>query len=365
MPDIKLVNVTKRYGDITALERLNLHVRDGEYFVLLGPSGCGKTTTIRIIAGLTEIDEGEVYIDGKNVSGVPPEERNIGLVFQHFEIFPFMTVYENVAYSLTIQGLDEEEIDRRVYQALEVAGLNEAMDKYPNDLSAPELQRCAIARAIARGSQILLLDEPLGSLDPEARERFRFTLRNLVKGRGLTAVHVTHDQLEAMAMADKIAVFRSGKVLQVGTPLELYEHPATIFVANFVGETNFLEGVVERSGKRTILRLRGDIPVEAGESSVEAGSRAVIGVRRENMFLKSRPEDGVNSLPGRVVRAAFLGKLIRYRVELDNGDLVEVKQPTRMGEAFDEGERVYVLFPAEKVLVYPYPEDLRHELALK
>lgn len=365
MPDVRLVDVTKRYGEVVAVEHLNLHIREGEYFTLLGPSGCGKTTTLRIVAGLTEPDEGEVYIDGRNVSGVPPEDRNIGLVFQHFEIFPFMTVYENVAYSLTLQGLDEEDIERRLYQALEVAGLSEAADKYPQELGAPELQRCGIARALAKGSKLLLLDEPLGALDPETRERFRFTLRSLVKGQGLTAIHVTHDQGEAMAIADRVAVFRRGRVLQVGGPLELYDRPASIFVANFVGETNFLEGVVERSEERTLVRLRGDLLIEAGESGLEAGSRVIIGVRRENMSMGSMRDEGVNNLPGRVVRAAFLGKLIRYRIELDNGDFIEIKRPTRMGEVFEEGERVYVLFPAGKVLVYPYPRDLRYELALK
>lgn len=365
MADVNLVNVSKRYGDVVAVDRLNLHIKDGEYFVLLGPSGCGKTTTLRIIAGLTAPDEGEVYINNEDVSGVPPEDRNLGLVFQHFEIFPFMSVYENVAYSLTIQGVDEEEIDRSVYHTLEVAGLLEAADKYPQELSTPELQRCGIARAIARGSQLLLLDEPLGSLDANARERFRFTLRSLVKGRGFTAIHVTHDQLEAMAIADRIAVFRRGRILQVGEPLELYERPATIFVANFVGETNFLEGIVERSNEGTTIRLRGGFMIGAGESILEPGSRAVIGVRRENTLIKPIDSKAANCLPGMVVRAAFLGKLIRYMVELDNGDFIEIKQPTRMGKVFKEGERVHVVLPAEKVLIYPYPKDMRDDLALK
>jgi len=366
MPDVRLVNVTKRFGSVVAVDHLNLHVRDGEYFVFLGPSGCGKTTTLRITSGLTEPSEGEVYIDNRNVSGIPPEDRNIGLVFQHFEIFPFMTVYENVAYSLSIQGLKDEEIDAKVHQALEVTGLSEVADKYPNNLSAPELQRCSIARALARGSKLLLLDEPLGSLDPKTRERFRFTLRSIVKGRGLTAIHVTHDQEEAMAIADRIAVFREGRVLQVGRPIELYELPASIFVANFVGETNFLEGVVDRRRRgKTLLRLRGNLLIDAGESDLDAGSRVVVGVRRENMSIGQGKEKGMNSLIGQVVRMAFLGKLVRYRVELENGDLIEVKQPTRMGKIFEEKERVYVLFPSEKVLIYPYPKNLLYELALK
>jgi len=365
MPDVRLVNVTKRFDDVVAVDRLNLHVRNGEYFVFLGPSGCGKTTTLRIVAGLTEPTEGEVYIEDRNVSEVPPEDRNIGLVFQHFEVFPFMTVYDNVAYSLTIQGLDDEEIDKRVHQALEVTGLNDVADNYPNNLSAPELQRCSIARVLAGGSRLLLLDEPLGSLDPKTRERFRFTLRSIVKGRGLTAIHVTHDQEEAMAIADRIAVFREGRILQVGSPVELYERPASIFVANFVGETNFLEGIVEKREGKTLVRLRGDLLIEAAESEFDAGSRAVVAVRRENMFLSSSREKGVNSLLGHVVRAAFLGKLVRYRIELENGDFIEVKQPTRTGEIFEEGESVHIIFSPEKVLVYRYPKDLFHELALK
>jgi len=365
VPEVRLVNVTKRFDSVVAVNQLNLHVRDGEYFVFLGPSGCGKTTTLRIIAGLTEPSEGEVYIEHGEASKVPPEDRNIGLVFQHFEVFPFMTVYENVAYSLTLQGLEDEEVDRRVHQALEVTGLNEVAEKDPKDLSAPELQRCSIARVLAGGSKLLLLDEPLGSLDPKTRERFRFTLRSIVKGRGLTAIHVTHDQEEAMAIADRIAVFREGRVLQVGRPVELYERPASIFVANFVGETNFLEGVFESASEKNLVRLRGDLLIDVGESSLKTGSRVVVGVRRENMIIGSRKEKGLNSLGGHIVRAAFLGKLIRYRVELENGDFVEIKQPTRIGKTFEEKERAYVLFHPEKVLVYPYPEDLFHELALK
>jgi len=365
MTDVKLMNVKKRYGEVIALDRISLHVKDGEYFVLLGPSGCGKTTTLRIIAGLTAPDEGEVYIDNKDVSGIPPENRDLGLVFQHFEIFPFMTVYENVAYSLTIKGVDEEEIDKNVYHTLEVADLLEAADKYPQELNTPELQRCGIARAITKGSQLLLLDEPLGSLDVDARERFRFTLRRLVKGRGFTAIHVTHDQLEAMAIADRIAVFRRGKIIQVGDPLELYERPATIFVANFIGETNFLEGIVERRNEGTTLRLRGDFLIKAGESLLEPGTRAVIGVRRENTLIVPSDDGAANSIPGMVIRAVFLGKIVRYTVELENGDFIEIKQPTRTEKAFKEGEKVHVALPVEKVLIYPYPENMQYELALK
>lgn len=365
MPAVSLINVTKRFENVTAIDNISFKVNDGEYFMFLGPSGCGKTTTLRIIAGLEEPDEGKVFIKEKDVAAVPPEDRGIGLVFQHFEIFPFMTVYENVAYGLSIRGMADKEIDEKVYQALEVVGLTEIQEKYPNDLGAPELQRCSIARALACGSELLLLDEPLGSLDARTRENFRFTLRSIVKGRGLTAIHVTHDQEEAMAIADRIAVFRAGRILQIGSPTDLYDHPESIFVANFVGETNFLEGVLEKGGKAAAVRLRGEFPVETSECELDPGARVIVAVRRENMFVSTVKEETMNALPGRIVRTAFLGKLVRYRIELDNGDLIEVKQPSRAVEILEEGERTYVVFQAEKALVYKYPDDLREELALK
>lgn len=365
MPEVALVDVTKRFDTVTAIDKVSFSVKDGEYFAFLGPSGCGKTTTLRIIAGLAEPDEGKVYIDGKDVSRVAPEDRGIGLVFQHFELFPFMTVFENVAYGLSIKGLREEEIEKNVYQALEITGLTEAEEKYPRELGAPELQRCSIARALASGSKLLLFDEPLGALDSKTREHFRFTLRSIVKGRGLTAIHVTHDQEEAMAIADRIAVFRSGRILQVGAPLELYEHPETIFVANFVGETNFLEGVIEKAGKITLVRLRGDFLVRCSESRLDSGDRTIVAIRRENMYLRTVKDEAMNSLPGRIVRAAFLGKLVRYRVELNNGDFIEIKTTSRTAELLEEGHSAYSMFPADKALVYKYPDDIRQELALK
>lgn len=365
MPRVSLRGVTKRFGDVYAVRDLDLEVEDGEYFVFLGPSGCGKTTTLRLIAGLSEPDEGQILLGGRDVVGVSPEDRNIGLVFQHFELFPSMTVYENVAYSLTLQGLPENEIEKRVSQVLEFTGLTEIEDKYPEDLSAPELQRCSIGRALAKGSKLLLFDEPLGSLDPKTRERFRFVLRGMVKGRGFTAIHVTHDQSEAMAIADRIAVFRAGGILQIGTPRELYEKPASIFVANFVGESTFLEGVIETSGSPARIRLRGNLMIHASSSDLQPGSRAVLALRKENMSISRERSDLENPLPGRVSRAAFVGKLLRYTVELDNGDFIELKHPSRGTEMIPEGQDVFVGFSSRSLLVYGYPDNLSHELALR
>jgi len=364
MPEVRLVGVSKRFGDVVAVDHVDLEIGDGEYFSLLGPSGCGKTTTLRIIAGLVQPDEGEVYIDGRLVNDVPPEDRNVGFVFQHFEIFPFMTVFDNVAYPLRIVGTPEPEVEERVWKVLDMVELRYAADRYPRDLSAPELQKCGIARALVRGSKLLLLDEPLGALDPEVRKKFREMLRGLVKEHGLTAVHVTHDQEEAMAISDRIAIMRRGRIIQVGSPMELYLRPKTIFVANFMGETNFLEAIVVSSSEEgSELRLRGGIPIKVKVSYPEIGARVIVAVREEALKTSKEPFDA-NSIEGRAVSSAFLGRFVRHRVELVNGEFIKVREPSTSSRPYRRGERVYVYFPPSKMLVYPYPPDLMDELSL-
>ncbi|MHC1590989.1 MAG: ABC transporter ATP-binding protein, partial [Candidatus Helarchaeales archaeon] len=219
MPHVKLVNVKKIFDKkIVAVDGVNLEVFDKEYLTILGPSGCGKTTTFRIIAGLEQQTSGKVYFDGKEVSDLPPEDRGIGMVFQHFEIFPHLDVWDNVAYSLKIRNFPRSEIESQVLNALEMVDMIEKAGEFPRDLSAPELQRVGIARAIATRSKLLLFDEPLGSLDQRYRDEFRVELRKIVKKLECTAIHVTHDQDEAMMISDRIAVMRQGKILQVGTP---------------------------------------------------------------------------------------------------------------------------------------------------
>ncbi|HDN05695.1 MAG TPA: ABC transporter ATP-binding protein, partial [Candidatus Bathyarchaeota archaeon] len=252
MPDVRLVNVTKRYGKIVAVNKVNLHVYDKEYFALLGPSGCGKTTLLRLIAGLIKPDEGEIYIGDKLVNDVPPEDRDVGFVFQTFALFPHLNVWNNVIYGPRVKGFDMKKASRIGDEVLEMVRLHERLDAFPNELSGGMMQRIAVARALAAGSRLLLLDEPLGQLDAKVRNELRYEIRRMAKDLGLTAIHVTHDQSEAMAISDRIAVMKKGRILQVGTPEELYMNPKSVFVAHFVGESNFLEGYVSSVGSKTI-----------------------------------------------------------------------------------------------------------------
>src|SRR5512136_739414 len=244
MPNIRVVNLTKKFGSVTALENINLEVHDQEYFSLLGPSGCGKTTLLRLIAGLIEPDSGEIWIGDKRVDAVPPEDRDIGFVFQTFALFPHMSVWDNVLYGPKVKNFNLKEAETIGDEVLELVKLHERLDAYPSELSGGMMQRVAVARALAAGARLLLLDEPLGQLDAKVRNDLRYEIRKMSKDLGLTAMHVTHDQSEAMAISDRIAVMKKGTIRQVGAPSELYMAPQNIFVANFIGESNFLEGYV-------------------------------------------------------------------------------------------------------------------------
>ena len=223
MPKIELINVTKTFdeGKVLAVDDISLTIDDGDYIFLLGPSGCGKTTTLRMIAGLEKPTQGQILIDGRDVEGIPPEDRDMGFIFQHFEIFEHLTVWENVTFGLEMRGFAEEYIIEKAEEALNTVGLLEYSEEYPSMFGNPGLQKLGIARAIATGAKIMIMDEPLGSLDPKVSNVFRHELRNLIKDLGLTAIHVTHNQEEAMAIADKIVIMRGGRILQMGTPYQL------------------------------------------------------------------------------------------------------------------------------------------------
>jgi ABC-type Fe3+/spermidine/putrescine transport system ATPase subunit len=369
MPDVKLVNVTKTFakGRIVAVDHVNLHVYDKEYLTLLGPSGCGKTTTLRMIAGLIEPDEGEIYIGDRLVTGLPPEDRDVGFVFQQYALFPHMDVWDNVTYGPTVKAWEEEKRERIGREMLEMVKLYERADAVPKELSGGMMQRVALARALAAGAKLLLLDEPLGALDAKIRFELRYELRKLVKDLGLTAIHVTHDQGEAMAISDRIAVMKKGKILQVGTPQELYLRPQHIFVANFIGESNFLEGyVVKTINNGCAIELRGGLMVNAVDKTRSKGERIVVAVRPETLSIERGHKKGLNCLHGYIERFRFEGTDVRYEVRLKNEDVVVVVRPALIGEWFDEGEKVTVCFPPDKSYVFTYPSaGLRSELALE
>jgi ABC-type Fe3+/spermidine/putrescine transport system ATPase subunit len=367
VPDVRIENVTKKYGKLIAVDNVSLHIHDKEYFALLGPSGCGKTTLLRLIAGLIEPDEGDIYIGDNLVNDVPPEDRDIGFVFQTFALFPHMNAWNNVIYGPKVKGFDMKKANTIGHEVLEMVKLHERIDAFPNELSGGMMQRIAVARALAAGAKLLLLDEPLGQLDAKVRNELRYEIRRMTKDLGLTAIHVTHDQSEAMAISDRIAVMKKGKIKQVGTPNELYMSPSNIFVANFIGESNFLEGSVESTNNReTIIELRGGMKVQTTNNSVKIGERVVLSIRPETFAVKKGTGKGRNSITGNVERVTFEGTNIRYEIRLENQDLIVTVKPSMIGDWFTVDDNVTVSFPPEKVHLFPYPNTgLKEEISVE
>lgn len=380
IPSIELINVTKTFneGKVLAVDNISLKIDDGDYVFLLGPTGCGKTTTLRMIAGLEKPTKGKVLINGRDIEGIPPEDRDMGFIFQHFEIFDHLTVWENVSFGLEMRGYNDNHIIKEAEKALNTVGLLDYADEYPNIFGNPGLQKLGIARAIATGAKILIMDEPLGSLDPKISSVFRHEMRNLIKDLGLTAIHVTHNQEEAMAIADKIIIMRSGSILQMGTPYELYEKPNSIFVANFLGETNFLQGFVLKSledDKMIIwIRLGGPkITCNNFNNKFILDDNIVISFRYEDVYLFPLNYDFENSLYDwsktqtfRVTleAARFVGATKRFYLMLDNGDRFLSIKPGNFEENFIVGEEIIVGINIDDIHVFKSPEKLFAELSL-
>jgi len=361
MPRIVFKNVTKQYRNVVAVDKISFEIEDGEYVTLLGPSGCGKTTTLKLLAGLRVPDEGEIWIDNRIVNNIPPEDRDIGFVFQHFAIFPHMTVWENVTYSLRLKGWSDVKIQKVAWDALEMVKLADKIDLYPSQLSAPELQRVGLARAIAKGSKILLLDEPLSMLDLKVRQVFRHEIRKLVKKLGLTAIHVTHDQEEAMAISDKIIVMRRGKIVQIGSPRELYKKPKTLFVANFIGESNFFVGYVESVSKDfSTIRIRGDYILKSNRTEFSKGDMVVVAIRKEKFHIlnhNNQVPHKENVITGELILKRSVGFYSRLRVRLRSGDIIEIKVSTLDALRLPLNSNIAFTVNPEDVLVYPYPKE--------
>lgn len=360
MPNVVLSNITKRYGRILAVDHVNLEIKDKEYVTLLGPSGCGKTTLLKIIAGLINPDEGEVIIDGKVMNDVPPEERNIGFVFQNYALFPHMNLWENVVYGPKIKGWSEDTIVRVANEMLSMVSLIDRKESFPNELSGGMQQKAALARALSTGTSLLLLDEPLGALDIKTRTELRYELRKLIKYLGLTAIHVTHDQEEAMAVSDRIIVMRKGRIEQVGSPEELYSNPKTPFIANFIGESNFFDGSILRMNKESsIIEIRGGLILEAKIKNYHEGERVVIAIRPEHISLEPYAPADINLLPGKVERALFFGWMIKYDVRLINNDVITVRVSIEEKEKrkFNVGDKVSIRIDPGKMHVFAYPKE--------
>ncbi len=339
---IALREVTKRFGAATAVDRVSLEIGDGELFTLLGPSGCGKTTLLRMIAGFSPVDGGDIRFGERRVDALPPYARNIGMVFQNYALWPHMTVRGNVTYGLRLRKLAAVEIGRRLAAGLAKVNLTGLEDRYPGQLSGGQQQRVALARALVLNPDILLLDEPLSNLDAKIRVQVRGEIRALQKDLGITTIYVTHDQEEALSLSDRVAVMRDGRVQQVASPKALYERPANRFVADFVGTNNFIPGVVkERAGAHVL--------VETPLGPVCARPACVLAVRPENVALDGA---GENVVAGRVRLAAYLGNTLRYDIETATGLVlkVDVGDPWHH-EVLPAGRPVRVAFPASVTLV--------------
>ena len=367
MPEVKVVNLTKKFGNITALDNINLQIHDKEYFSLLGPSGCGKTTLLRLIAGLIQPTEGEIYIDNRRVDNVPPEDREIGFVFQTFALFPHMTVWENVLYGPKVKNFNLREAEAVGNEVLEMVKLHERLDAYPGELSGGMMQRTAVARALAAGAKTLLLDEPLGQLDAKVRNEIRYEIRKMAKDLGLTAIHVTHDQSEAMSISDRIAVMKKGKIVQVGSPQELYMNPKSLFVAHFIGESNFIEGSINKAeGEDLEIELRGGSKVHAICKDHQKNSQIILAIRPEIFTIDRGRVRRDNSLSGKIDKVTFEGTFIRYVIRLRKShDLVVAIRPSLAEAWIDVGSEVTISFAPEKTHIFSYPEaGLMEELSV-
>jgi len=360
LPLLRLVNVTKRFGKISAINNLNLEVNDGEYLCVLGPTGSGKTTLLRLIAGIINPDEGEIYIDNKIINNVPPQERNIAYVPQNYALFPHLSVIENVAFGPTSKGLDREEAYKISMNMLDMTRLAGRTDSLPNELSGGMQQRLALARGLASNASLLLLDEPLGALDARLRVELRYKLRDLVKNRGFTAIHVTHDQEEATIVGDRIAVLRQGQIQQINNPYTVYNEPRSIFVANFVGGANFIEGyIIERDQQGAWVQLRNRFIARIKENSYSPGERVVLAVREELTEIVKRvsKKKEVNLFPGTIQLLSFVGSSMILEILLENGDIVNSKIPIRQQKKeLKISERVYVQLQPENIKIFPYPK---------
>lgn len=316
--NVRLVGVTKRFGELTVVNDISQEIRDGEIFFLLGSSGCGKTTLLRCIAGFYVPDEGAIHLGDQEITRLPPHERDTGMVFQSYALWPHLTVRENVAFGLDLRKVPKDELRRRVDQALAMVKMTERADYRPTQLSGGQQQRVALARALVIKPKCLLLDEPLSNLDAKLRLEMRGEIRRICKEAGLTAIYVTHDQKEALSIADRLAVMHQGRIEQCGPPREVYERPATRFVANFIGETNFIDGVVAavRDGMIEVQADHGVIrSAVTPASAVTLGQRVTLSIRPEVIHLDAPPSDTVNRFEGTVHDSIYLGEMAQHLVD--------------------------------------------------
>ena len=349
MAEIRIENATKRFGDFVAVDKANLVIADKEFVVLLGPSGCGKTTLLRAVAGLGMADEGRITIGGRDVTYLPPRQRKIAMVFQSYAIFPHMKVRDNIAFGLKMASVDPREIDKRVKNAAGLMHIEKLLDRYPSNMSGGQRQRVAVARAIAMQSEVLLMDEPLSNLDALLRLEMQAELKHLLAGIGATTIYVTHDQIEALSMGDRIAVMKDGLIQQVDHPTKVYDLPSNLFVGSFIGNPpmNFMRGQVQQNGA---LKVKiGDFELEPAEQMKPLlkkydGQQVILGIRAENMETLNHPVDDGVKVQVRVVEPLGSQNLLTVMI---GEDVVKVSTHPTFNVA--PNADVWLRFPADKI----------------
>jgi spermidine/putrescine transport system ATP-binding protein len=376
---IELVGLTKRFGhgdtSHAAVDNIDLSVSGGEFFSLLGPSGCGKTTTLRLIAGFEEPTAGRILLDGADVSHVPPHKRNVNTVFQSYALFPFLSVFDNVAFGLKHASVTKAELKQRVGDALSLVSMADFAARRPAQLSGGQQQRVALARALVLNPAVLLLDEPLGALDAKLRRSLKVELKALQERVGITFIYVTHDQEEALTMSDRLAVMNAGRIAQIGTPQEVYESPADAYVADFLGAANLLQIVVTervRGGASTLklgdiaLTTSNEVPAEPGP--VSAGTVAQAVIRPERVRVEAHGSTGANRVPALVDRVVYLGAATQVHLRLATGESLQAVVPNEDAAAWSQGTPVHVHLPADALRVLagdaePAPADAEAAVA--
>jgi spermidine/putrescine ABC transporter ATP-binding subunit len=349
---VQIVGVTKKFGEFTAVDNMSLDVKPGEFLSLLGPSGCGKTTTLRMLAGFEDPTAGDLVISGKSVTGTPPHKRDVNTVFQAYALFPHMTVAENVAYGLRQRRVGKAEVGQRVAEALDMVKMTPLAGRKPNQISGGQQQRVALARALVNRPSLLLLDEPLGALDRKLREEMQIELKLLQNQLGITFIFVTHDQEEALSMSDRIAVMLDGRIEQLGDPYTIYEHPASAFVAGFIGQQNFFRGRAADSG-RSVTGDGWAMTTTREASGVADGLEALAAVRPEAVAVsQAEPTATTNALRGTLAGVSHLGDVIQFVVETGDGREVLARLPRTAAPRIEPGTGVWCTWDGDHTYIF-------------
>jgi spermidine/putrescine transport system ATP-binding protein len=351
--EVVLVDLVKRFADVTAVAGINLDMPPGEFFSLLGPSGCGKTTTLRLIAGFERPDEGQILLDGVDMAETPPHKRNVNTVFQNYALFPHLSVADNVGFGLRYKNITKQEARKRVADALELVRLQGLERRRPSQLSGGQQQRVALARALILNPSVLLLDEPLGALDAKLRKALQIELKALQEEVGITFVYVTHDQEEALTMSDRLAVMSNGRVEQVGTPSEIYEEPTTTYVADFLGVSNLMDARADGADQEGRAKIQlGDFEIVAARGDTDAKGDVKVVIRPERIRLEESGATGENRIPGMVERVVYVGSTMQVIVHLASGPTLQAWiQNQGDGLPYSQGQPVSVHLPADAIRV--------------